>query len=194
MVSDETRRKMSEAKKGKPSPKRGIPLSEETKKKISESRKGKCCGKDNHFYGKTHTPEVRERLSKLYTGRKLSEETRNKMSEARKGEKCYWWKGGVSYEPYCIKFNKEFKERVRNFFGRNCVECGKTEEENKAKMCVHHVNFNKETCCDDTKPLFVTLCRSCHGKTQFNREFWEERYTKLIDEKYNGQCYLPKLS
>src|SRR5208337_386546 len=30
------------------------------------------------------------------------------------GEKSPGWKGGISFEPYCIKFNKEFKERVRN--------------------------------------------------------------------------------
>ena len=47
-LSEETKRKMSEAKKGKPSlrlgkpsPLLGIPLSEETKRKMSEARKGK---------------------------------------------------------------------------------------------------------------------------------------------------------
>ena len=40
-LSDETRIKMSEAKKGKPSPRKGVTLSDDTRKKMSESLKGK---------------------------------------------------------------------------------------------------------------------------------------------------------
>lgn len=102
-----------------------------------------------------------------------------------------YWKGGVAYGPYCPKFNREFKERVRNFFGRICVECGAPET--GRGLCVHHVNFRKDACCaEDAIPLFVPLCPSCHSKTNFNREYWDARYTALINERYGGQCYLPK--
>ncbi|MCU7556568.1 NUMOD3 domain-containing DNA-binding protein [Macrococcus capreoli] len=41
----------------------------ETKRKISESKRGKTTGKDNHFYGKTHTPDsiakMKESLSRI---------------------------------------------------------------------------------------------------------------------------------
>lgn len=114
------------------------------------------------------------------------------MLYERKGEKHPNWKGGISYEPYCVLFNNEFKKRVRDFWNNTCVECGKTKEEEGANLCVHHVNFDKESCCNDSKPLFVTLCKSCHSKTNANREYWEEKYTALINEKYGGQCYLPK--
>ena len=56
--SEETRRKMSEAKKGKPSPNKGKPHSEEHRRKISEAMKGKT----------------------------LSEETRRKISEKQLNE------------------------------------------------------------------------------------------------------------
>lgn len=39
-ISESTIKKISDSKKGKPSPRRGIKLSEETKRKISESKKG----------------------------------------------------------------------------------------------------------------------------------------------------------
>jgi hypothetical protein len=29
------------------------------------------------------------------------------------------WQGGISFEPYCILFNNEFKERVREFWEEN---------------------------------------------------------------------------
>ena len=63
--SEETRKKMSDAKIGKPSPRKGKHLSEEHKKNISESSKGK----------------------------KMSEEARKKMAESKKGKK--WFTNGV---------------------------------------------------------------------------------------------------
>jgi hypothetical protein len=44
-------------------------------------------GENNPFYGKTHTEEVRKRLSDLYTGRKLPPETVEKMRKGLKGQK-----------------------------------------------------------------------------------------------------------
>lgn len=51
-MSDETKRKISEALKGRT-------LSEETKRKISEARKGK----KNHLYGKHRSEETRRKIS-----------------------------------------------------------------------------------------------------------------------------------
>lgn len=70
--SEETRRKMSESLKGKP-------RSEETCRKISESKKGK-----------PKSEETRRKISEAHKGKKkgitLSEETCRKMSESKKGK------------------------------------------------------------------------------------------------------------
>ena len=42
-------------------------------------------GENNHFYGKHHTEETKEKLSLYSKGRKISEETKNKISLANKG-------------------------------------------------------------------------------------------------------------
>lgn len=70
----------------------GSVISQETKKKLSESMKGKMVGEKNPFYGKTHTEETRKKLSESNKGannhnygKKLSEETCRKLSEAKKG-------------------------------------------------------------------------------------------------------------
>ena len=81
--SAETRKKMSEAHKGKQAWNKGIPQSEEAKKKNSEAHKGE----NNYWFGKHH-----------------SEETRKKMSEANKGKNhwtkgTHWYNNGVK----CIK-------------------------------------------------------------------------------------------
>ena len=76
---------------------------------------------------------------------------------------------GISFEPYCIKFNKSFKERIRNTFGRVCFLCGKNELKNGRKLDVHHVNYDKTCLCNDLKCEFVPLCISCHSKTSGQR-------------------------
>jgi hypothetical protein len=123
-------------------------------------------------------------------GKKASEELKLKFSEMRKGDKHPNWRGGISKFPYCEKFDNDLRERVREFFGRKCVECGKPEE--KRKLCVHHVNFDKETCCNSSKPLFVCLCLPCHLKTNWNRQYWEKHFTDIINEQYGGECYIKK--
>ena len=110
---------------------------------------------------------------------------------SRTGERSPQWKGGISFEPYCILFNKEFKERVRAFWGNKCPICGKTVEENGRSMCIHHVNYDKKTCCNDSERLFVPLCLSCHSKTNNNREEWEEYFTYMISI-HGGKCYYTK--
>ena len=75
--SEETRRKLSEAKKGRTSNRKGVTLSDETRKKISEAKKGKKL--------KPFTEEHRKKMSEAKKGRRLSEETRKKISESQKG-------------------------------------------------------------------------------------------------------------
>lgn len=101
------------------------------------------------------------------------------------------WRDGASFDKYCEKFNANFKKRVRAFFDCKCVECGSPE--NGKRHAVHHVNFRKDSCCDQEAPrLFVALCASCHSKTSYNRQYWERHFTDLINQYYGGKCYFTK--
>lgn len=71
--SEETRRKLSEACKGKQKP----PCSEETRRKLSEAHRGKKLSEETKR-------KMSEALKGKNKGKKLSEETKRKMSEARK--------------------------------------------------------------------------------------------------------------
>lgn len=119
-----------------------------------------------------------------------SKEKKGKPRPEISGDKSGRWSGGVSFEPYCQKFNSEFKERVRAFFNYECIECGTPQ--NGMKLHVHHVNYHKMSCCDKERTLFVSLCASCHSKTGKNREYWREHFTTMIDKYYSGNCYLSK--
>ena len=160
--------------------------------KISEALSGKqiqrTTGKRPAWVG--------QRISEAKKGKPLSEEHKRKLSAARigrfKGPESNNWNGGKSFEPYCPKFNREFKFRVRNFFNNKCVVCGKTREENGQELDVHHINYDKNTCCNNEKPLFAALCITCHRKTLFNKEYWKDVLENIIMLEYDGECYLPK--
>ena len=63
----------------------GLKHSEETRKKISEALKGKLAGENHPMYGKHLTEETKKKLSEAGKDRIVSEETRKKLSEINKG-------------------------------------------------------------------------------------------------------------
>ena len=76
----------SESVSGENNPNYGKTHSLETREKMSRKAKERI-GEKNAFYGKTHSLETREKIKSSLTGFKHSEETRMKMSEVRKGKK-----------------------------------------------------------------------------------------------------------
>jgi len=83
-----------------------------------------------------------------------------KIAIKQASEKNWWktfgwmspnWKGGITNGMYCQKFNADLRRRVRVFFGNKCFLCGKPQEENTKRLAVHHVNYNKNACCDSSK-------------------------------------------
>jgi len=81
------------------------------------------------------------------------------------GEKHPNWKGGISFEPYAPVF-KAIRADVKERDGGRCVLC-----KGMSKTVVHHIDYNKEN-ADLTN--LITLCRSCHGRTNYHRNFWTE--------------------
>ena len=83
--SEETKKKMSEARKGTPPWNKGKKCPEETKKKISETK----MGTPPWNKGKTgiYTEAAILRMSEAHKGKKLSEEHKKKISEGQKGKK-----------------------------------------------------------------------------------------------------------
>lgn len=80
------------------------------------------------------------------------------------------WRGGKSFEPYSIKWTNKLKEIIRERDIYKCRLCNKTEKDNGRKLDVHHIDYDKKNCSSDN---LICLCSKCHGKTHFNREFWQ---------------------
>ena len=181
---------------------RGRPVGPEWRKKLSVALTGhktsdvarmKMSIAQKHRYATTDLKEILCRK-----GTKLTQEHRDKISESERGEKNASWKGGVSFEPYCPKFNDDLRERIRAFFGYHCVCCGKPQTKNitksgkKFKLQCHHVEYNKQACCDGMPIHFAALCIRCHVRTNNDRPRWMNMFHRIIDEIYDGRSYFTK--
>lgn len=190
--SQETKRKMSEAQKGKK-----LFFTKKWKKNISKARKGYKATPEaienirkGHLgissWNKGLSKRTDKRMLKLAKSIKRAmnkPEIRKKTSKTwmRKGdtlEKSIAWKGGLSFEPYGIEFNKGLKKQIKERDKHTCQFCG--EKRKKIRKCVHHIDYNKR----NNKPKnLITLCESCHNKTNFNRKFWITFFKKKMREK-----------
>jgi hypothetical protein len=86
------------------------------------------------------------------------------------------WKGGP--QKYCFKFNRRFKEHIREKFGRKCYLCETTEKENGRKLSVHHIDYNKNSICNGKEWAFVPLCDHHHAKSTAD---WHYYFNLLIN-------------
>ena len=135
---------------------------------MSVSHKGQV----SPMNGKHHTEETKRLISKNQS----NQEGANNPN----------WQNGISFEPYCMKFNSVYKNGVREQFNNVCFLCGKTEEENGRALDVHHVNYNKQCGCDNTKCVCVPLCMHCHRITSSNRKYWEKLIMNKLKETLLG--------
>lgn len=111
--TEETKKKMSDAHKGKPglkgdkSPMFGKHPSEETRGKMSDAQRGE---KNNNF-GKPRSEETKRKISESERGKKVSEETKKIKREQRKHQKIptHHTKPEMIFESICKRRNLPFK-------------------------------------------------------------------------------------
>ena len=153
----------------------------EVAKKISDKLKqvrkeNPLTGEKNPFYGKKHSEEFKEKSSLTKKGkRSYNEEQFEKQNEKTpKGENHPNWKGGTSNQPYPFEFNKILKEDIKTRDNFMCGICGKETQ----KLAIHHINYDKNNIKFDN---LISLCYSCHSKTNYNRDCWIEFFNKKIN-------------
>lgn len=94
------------------------------------------------------------------------------------GDKCWLWKGGISKEPYGIEFSNLLRERIRRRDKFTCQECGFIQNQLGYKLIVHHIDFNKK---NNHPSNLISLCRSCHAQTNYNRNDWIEYFQNKVN-------------
>lgn len=140
----------------------GNSLPEEAKRKISSFRLGKTY---EDLFGKVNAEKLKDKLSKI-----------------REGEKSVWWKGGKSFEPYDKSFNNKFKRAIRRRDNQVCMLCGIHKEKLNRALDVHHIDYNK---LNTFQQNCISLCISCHTKTNENRNHWTKFFQSFLTERYN---------
>lgn len=135
------------------------------------------------------TNEHKNRLREYNLGKHPSESTRKLWSKIRKGKQCGNlhpnWNGGSSFLPYCAKFNNQKKDEIRKRDNYQCQhpDCLITQLENlilyKGKLHVHHIHYDKPNC----NPDLITLCDIHNIKANYNRNYWEIFYMKILEKR-----------
>jgi hypothetical protein len=157
-LSEETKRKMSQSRKGRV-------MSEESRKKSSMTQKGRVLTEEHKI-----KISIANKGNKNSLGYKFSEEIRRKKSESLKGDKSNLWRGGVSPKNLLAKASIDYKLWREKVFERDnytCQKCGaRSGNGYTVYLNAHHI-----------KPFFlykelrflvsngITLCEKCHRKT-----------------------------
>jgi hypothetical protein len=196
----ENRNKVSVSLSGENNPNFRKPRSKEAREKQSK----KMMGDKNPNFRKSPSEATRALISIKNAGKKhpnLAEY--NKSEEKRKsitGDKNPAWKNGVSFEPYCLKFNPRFKRNARTFQKYRCALCGHVWQPGEVALTVHHVHADKESCCNENSPrMFVCLCtrkgnnsKSCHHYTIGREEIFAGRFIRYLLKNFGGKSYFTK--
>jgi len=177
-ASDEAKKNMSKASKGKKKP---------------QSMIDKITGKGNYFFGKKHSKESLQKMKDVRTGVPLSKSHRQSIglghkgvslteqhkiniSNAQKGDKCYSWKGGITPLNHAIRNSKKYADWRTQVFGRDnftCQECkarGVWIEAHHEKSFAEIIKDNRiktigdADSCDELWSISngITLCKKCH--------------------------------
>lgn len=143
-VSEETKKKISQAGKGRI-------VTEETRNKISKSTKGKIVSTTTRLklsdanMGKIRTEETLKILSESHKGHKHTDEHKRKISESHKGKQGYWL--GKTKSPESIKkFIKSVSGENHHFHGKKFTEQHKKKlsESRIGKYCgINNPSYGK---------------------------------------------------
>jgi hypothetical protein len=99
------------------------------------------------------------------------------------GSGHHQWKGGLSYEPYCeVWKDKEYKQDIRNRDGNRCLNPG-CDSKNPNDLTIHHIDYNKKNCRPSN---LITVCRSCNGIANKDRDWHTTWYQAIIKNRYYG--------
>ena len=180
--SEETRRKISNANKGrpapnkgKPSPNKGKPMSEEQKKKISVANKGKLMSEEQ----KKKLSDINKGKPAPNKGIPMSEEQKKKLSESLKG-KTTWIKGKHHSEETKKKISVANKGKHLSDQTKQKISESISGEKHPM-FGKHHSEETKKKLSESLKGLFSGEKHPMFGKHH------SEESKKKISEKQKGK-------
>lgn len=91
------------------------------------------------------------------------------------------WAGGYSINDYCDAWkDKNYKASIKERDSYICQNpiCAKISN----NLVVHHIDYDKKNCHPSN---LITVCVSCNGKANKNRDWHTVFYKELLHKKYN---------
>jgi hypothetical protein len=148
-------------------------LRKKATKHIKEPRSCLECGTD--FIWKTH-------FDQKFCSRSCS--CKYHWKQGDNIERCKKIASALSldtFDLYPSEFNDKLKSKIRFRDGNICQICDKTAEqelqEHRKRLPIHHIDYDKWNCAEEN---LVTLCSSCHNRTNYNREYWKSFFLVLV--------------
>lgn len=151
--TEEHRKNMSLSKKGKPSRHKRKKKSEEFKVKVSNSKKW-CI--------------PRNKWLKTWIVPKTAFKKWQKLDDCKKWDKHRNWQWWKSFEEYPQNWTNTLKRSIRERDNYTYQIYSKSQGD--VAHNVHHIDYNKKNCNPEN---LITLCKTCHNKTNFNKKYRE---------------------
>jgi len=116
-------------------------------------------GENNPITGRQHTKEERKLMSLLAGGTGIPHE----------------------FSEYSQDFTDYLKKSIRDRDNHECQVCHIKEEDLDRKLDVHHIDYNKMNCNEEN---LISLCLSCHVKTNYDRDYWFAYFNYIMENLY----------
>lgn|SRR3990167_4868892 len=159
---------------------KGMKLSEEYKRKISEALKGE----KNYLFGKHLSAETKKKLSDAgkkrgapwNIGRKRPDVSERNKNNIRYAKDFYSWRGDITPINHLIRSSKIYKLWKEEVLKRDGYQCSRGGKDHGSKLHIDHI----KPLADFLELIFDldngrTLCEDCHRKTP--------TYAKRINKK-----------
>ena len=148
--------------------KSSFPRTAVTRRKMSRAQRGKP---KPGLRGKRRSPSTRQAMAASWT-----EERREAASQRWAGEANPGYVHGARSRAWPRQFGAKLRAMIRKRDVDTCQACGTTFPHRSRHLAVHHVDYDKA----NNEPMnLITVCLSCHAKTNFNRDAWRTRLQKL---------------
>jgi 5-methylcytosine-specific restriction endonuclease McrA len=114
-----------------------------------------------------------ENPTRYWLGKHRDEKTKAKISKTKLSQRTADPTYNSRYQTSQWKLKRLEIYKRDNWI---CQECEKktTIKFGKDRICCHHIDYNHKNINDDN---LITLCWSCHAKTNKNRPFWIARFS-----------------
>lgn len=154
---------------------KGMRMNESFCKMRSENVKQQVA--NGTFYYPSKHSEVAEKIRLGKLGNRNPMYGKTGILSPNYGEASGNWLGGKTFENYPREFSKSTKLRILERDNFTCQICKLVQNQLKKTLHIHHIDYNKKNCNDHN---LISLCNSCHIKTNFNRDYWQQHFTKLL--------------